>query len=435
MAKEYSEDELYDMSDEEIEALAREEKVSLQNNDFEDTFDNEGEKPSTESTTDDNVNDEVANEENNTEENTDAEVEDNIENENPTNEADGSQNDNLNNDGEGDDSGNANNAPQNQANAAETQKPNQGMQNIKQPEILKYKANGKEFTFTKDEVLADFGKVFGQAMNYTQKMQWMAPHRKNIIAMEEAGVTTDDVNTLIDAIKNKNKQALYSLVKRVGVEPSELVPDEFSEEGNDLEGYVPQHFGPSDEELKINEVVDTIRHDPEFLNTQAVLTKEWDTASRDEFAQDPSLIQDLHEDIKSGLFNIINDNAQKLKVIDGGKKKDIEYYGQSAVQYYQHQDMLRRQQWQNQQHQRQQQPQVQQQVQQQQNVNPQYQQMQQPRNGSQQNRPVASNKTLNQKRRNAGITTSKASNKGAIDYLNASEEEFDAWYKEKMQDY
>ena len=65
--------------------------------------------------------------------------------------------------------------------------------------VRKYTADGKEYEFTEDEIFDQFGTVFGKAMNYTQKMQKIAPYRKMISAMEEEGITESQFNTAIDA--------------------------------------------------------------------------------------------------------------------------------------------------------------------------------------------------------------------------------------------
>ena len=61
----------------------------------------------------------------------------------------------------------------------------------------KFKANGREYEFTEDEVREQFPKIFGQAMDYTKKMQALKPWRKTIDAIEGAQLSHDDVNLMI----------------------------------------------------------------------------------------------------------------------------------------------------------------------------------------------------------------------------------------------
>ena len=83
--------------------------------------------------------------------------------------------------------------------------------------LHKFKANGKEYEITEDEMRQQFPKIFGQAMNYTQKMQSLSPWRKTIDAMEQAKIKHEDVNLLIDVLKG-DKAALASVIKKVGVD-------------------------------------------------------------------------------------------------------------------------------------------------------------------------------------------------------------------------
>ena len=68
-------------------------------------------------------------------------------------------------------------------------------------QTYKYKANGKEYEFTADEIMKRFPQVFGQAMDYTRKMQGIKPWRQTIDALEQAQLGHEDVNLMIDALR------------------------------------------------------------------------------------------------------------------------------------------------------------------------------------------------------------------------------------------
>ena len=193
-------------------------------------------------------------------------------------------------------------------------------------EVLTFKADGQDYTFTVKEMKEQFGKVFGQAMNYTKKMQALKPHRRTIDALETAGLTHDDVSLMIDVLKG-DKDALTTVMKRTGVDALEL----------DMESsrtYVPKDYGRGDVELDINEIVSEISRDREYPMTHTILEKQWDDASRREFVKDPELIRLLHTDVKSGMFDKVNPIAQKLKIYEGAKRSDLDYYKMAAQQYF-----------------------------------------------------------------------------------------------------
>jgi len=194
------------------------------------------------------------------------------------------------------------------------------------PEKLVYKANGKEFEFTQEEVVKEFGKTFAQSMNYTQKMQAIAPYKKMISAMEEEGLTQDDMNLMIDVLKG-DKAATASLLKRTGVEALDL-----DEDVDD--GYQPNSYGRNETELAIKEVVDEISSDVEYQVTHHVIEKEWDDRSRDAFVKNPQLIKELHSDVLNGVYDKVSPAALKMKVLDGARRSDLEYYVAAGQQYY-----------------------------------------------------------------------------------------------------
>jgi len=275
----------------------------------------------------------------------------------------------------------------------------------------KYKANGQEFEFTEQEILEQFGRVFGQSMNYTQKMQAIKPWRKTIDAIEEAKLTHDDINLMIDVLKG-DKEAVAAMVKRTGVNPLELDED-------NTKPYQPNDYGRNETELAIKDIEDRISRDKEYPVTHNILTKQWDDASWSEMTKDPQLIELLHVDVKSGMYDTISPIAQKLKVYDGSSKSDLEYYKMASAQYFQERraqeeaakvaesaKLAREQKEQN---------------------------KQKISEVKAQEMKRKETEDAARKRKAAAPTKSKAGTKKQTDYLDDSDEAFEDWYK-KLQD-
>jgi len=189
----------------------------------------------------------------------------------------------------------------------------------------KFKANGLEYEFSDEEMKKQFPKVFGQAMDYTRKMQKMKPWRKTIDAIEQANISNDDLNLAIDVLKG-DKDAIGELLKRTGVDALELD----TEESN----YEPKDYGRDETTLALKDVVDEISADPEYARTQKVLGSDWDESSWNKMSQDPSMIKALHVDMKEGVFDKVQPIADKLKIYDGGRKSDLDYYMEAGQVYY-----------------------------------------------------------------------------------------------------
>ena len=187
----------------------------------------------------------------------------------------------------------------------------------KEHQELAFKANGREYKFTQDEIMAQFPKIFGQAMDYTKKTQAMKPWRKTIDAIEEAKLGHNDINLMIDVMKG-NKEAIAEVLKRTGVDSLEIDTENSK--------YTPNDYGRDDKALAIKDIIEEISVDREYETTHKVLSKEWDEKSFKKMTDDPELIRLLHYDVKSGTFDKVQAVAEKIKVFDRGLKTDLEYY-------------------------------------------------------------------------------------------------------------
>lgn len=196
---------------------------------------------------------------------------------------------------------------------------------ITETPVHKFKANGKEYSFTPEEMMEQFPKIFGQAMDYTKKTQALKPWRKTIDAIESAKLGHDDINLMIDVFKG-DKNAIAELIKRTGVDTLDLDTENSK--------YVPKDYGRDDTALAIKDIVDEISADKEYETTHRILSKEWDEKSFSELTKDPELIRLLHVDVKSGMYDKVQPIAEKMKVFDRGRQSDLDYYKAAAQEYF-----------------------------------------------------------------------------------------------------
>lgn len=196
---------------------------------------------------------------------------------------------------------------------------------ITETPVHKFKANGKEYSFTPEEMMEQFPKIFGQAMDYTKKTQALKPWRKTIDAIESAKLGHDDINLMIDVFKG-DKNAISELIRRTGVDTLDLDTENSK--------YVPKDYGRDDTALAIKDIVDEISADKEYETTHRILSKEWDEKSFSELTKDPELIRLLHVDVKSGMYDKVQPIAEKMKVFDRGRQSDLDYYKAAAQEYF-----------------------------------------------------------------------------------------------------
>jgi hypothetical protein len=267
-----------------------------------------------------------------------------------------------------------------------------------------FKANGKDYEFSSDEIVDQFPKIFGQAMDYTKKMQTLKPWRKTIDALEGAELTHNDVNLMIDVLKG-NKEAIAEVIKRTGVDTLDLNTEENSK-------YVAEDYGRDDRALAVKDVVDLINQDPEYTITHNILSKDWDERSWGTMAENPEMIRLLHLDVKSGMYNRLQPIAEKLKIFGGGTKSDLDYYKEAAEQFFRRtaQEEAAK---------------AQQEVKTAATTRV--------AKVKEKTAQRTATKEASAKRKAAAPTKNLASGRGVVDYLEDSDEAFDEWYK-NLQD-
>lgn len=189
-----------------------------------------------------------------------------------------------------------------------------------------FKADGMDYEFTQEEMLEKFPEMFGKAMNFTKKMQAIKPWRKTIDALEGAKLSHDDINLMIDVWKG-DKDAMSEILKRTGVDTLDL--------DTEASNYVANDYGRDSKSLDIKDVLEDIRDDKEYETTYKTISKDWDDPSWKEMSDDPNKIKLLHEDVKSGVFAKLQPAMNKLKLFGDGTKSDLELYGVAAREYAQ----------------------------------------------------------------------------------------------------
>lgn len=186
----------------------------------------------------------------------------------------------------------------------------------------KVKAKGTELEVGIEDLLAAYPRV----VDYTQKMQAIAEYRRKNEMLAQNGITDEDLSILIDA-KKGDKAAIAKLIKQAEVDPMDIDVEELD--------YKPKDYGVDPKIFELKDIEERIKDDPEYPTTYNIVTQEWDEASRRKFSEEPSLIEQLHIDVKNGTYAKVAPEALKLKIQDGGRMSDMDYYiaaGQAILQ-------------------------------------------------------------------------------------------------------
>lgn len=176
----------------------------------------------------------------------------------------------------------------------------------RQKRQYKVRANGQDFDFTID----DLKLMASKGVNYTQKLQKLAPFRKMLSAIEDNGINEEEINQFIEMRKG-NKEAIGAFTKKYNISLSDI------EEGEKVENYKPQEYGK--EPTALNDIDQELSLSMDSRNYQKMcnfFNKELDNDSIKFFVDNPEALRQLSADIESGDFDNIRREIQKGEMLD-----------------------------------------------------------------------------------------------------------------------
>lgn len=163
------------------------------------------------------------------------------------------------------------------------------------------KAAGTEITFNSiDEVI----KGLQQAADYTKKTAKIKPYRETLSALADVGVLENkqDLNIMIDAFKG-NKEAIAYLIEKHEIDLT-TVSDK----------YVPNEHGKSINELNLEDTLNELKENNQ-LDQVVKVTSSFDDSSIELLRNEPNLMVNIANDIQSGLYEKIQSEIMKEKLI------------------------------------------------------------------------------------------------------------------------
>ena len=189
-----------------------------------------------------------------------------------------------------------------------------------------FKANGVDMQVKDPQ---DIVKLMQMGANYQKKMAQMKPNLMLIKMLEKNDLLDQGkLHNLIDLSK-KNPDAIAKLLKDSGVDPLDI----------DTEGeskYRPTDYSVTDKEYELDAVLDEIKDTEHFSDTINVLTKEWDTASRNIISDNPNMIRVINDHKGNGVFDKVNTVLQQEKSLGNTKGiSDIDAYRRIAEHLHQ----------------------------------------------------------------------------------------------------
>lgn len=168
-----------------------------------------------------------------------------------------------------------------------------------------FKANGREMQVnTAEEAI----QLMQMGANYNKKMAALKPSLGFLKQLEKNDLLSEEkINFLIDLSK-KNPEAIGKLLQDSGVDPLEI-----NEEA--VKSYKPQNHSVSQEELALDEVLESIRDTDTFGKLMDTVGNQWDEASRGYLAKSPQVLRILNNHVAQGHFDTITNEVERRKAL------------------------------------------------------------------------------------------------------------------------
>lgn len=158
-----------------------------------------------------------------------------------------------------------------------------------------FKANGKKVQLRSPEEAV---RLMQKGAGYSQAMQQLAPHRKLLMTLENAGLMDEGkLNFLID-LHNRKPEAIAHLMKESQIDPLSLDTSENLQ-------YSAGNHTVTDAELHFRTALDEVSSSPEGAQTVQIVNSAWDNVSKEELWKNPQLLGVIHEQRQSGIYDRI----------------------------------------------------------------------------------------------------------------------------------
>lgn len=159
-----------------------------------------------------------------------------------------------------------------------------------------FKASGREI---KIQSIEDGRRLMQMGVDYQKKMRSLKPHLRVMKALEKNKLLDEDkINFFID-LEKKNPEAIAKFLKDKEIDPLSVDVDEGSA------NYKPANHTPSDQEVALDDVLDSIRETTSFDRTIDELGNKWDAGSKEVIMQHPTLIKLINDQVESGIYDQI----------------------------------------------------------------------------------------------------------------------------------
>lgn len=166
------------------------------------------------------------------------------------------------------------------------------------------KANGKEIQLKSHAELVQLAQ---QGINYTRKMQDIAPHRKTLLMLENNGIDQEKLSFLIDLSKN-DPSAIQKLLKDSAINPLDI----------DVEAeptYQGGNHQVTDEQANFRAALDDASASDTGRIVLQAINGTWDQASKELLFSQPDIINHMIVQQEAGFYERIAGEVDRRRVL------------------------------------------------------------------------------------------------------------------------
>lgn len=137
----------------------------------------------------------------------------------------------------------------------------------------------------------------------------MKPYLRTVKSFENAGITLDDdnINYIID-ILNGDEVALRNLLKERHRLPEDVISSWYDEEGTSIPYTPTRNYNIDEASITLESNLEALATSPEYTKLTSFLTNE-DATGKSLLGSNPELVNLLHADMQSGVFEKALDEA------------------------------------------------------------------------------------------------------------------------------
>lgn len=168
-----------------------------------------------------------------------------------------------------------------------------------------FKANGHEIKVDSPE---DVVRLMQMGANYNAKMAALKPGLKTLKLLEKNELLDENKLALLIDANNGNPEAIKKLIQTHKIDTYNLDLDNETD-------YKPQVETVSDKEYALSEVMGSLKSSPHYEKTLNVVTKVWDSESKQIVVNEPHLLETINRHIDTGMYDIVQAEVIKQRAL------------------------------------------------------------------------------------------------------------------------